>query len=381
MSKDKKNKDTIGAAEASESKANENTAIEQQEVTPVKKPAPEVPEAEEKKPKVRHNTASAAAMNAEDEEVDIRRVNGQKETVNKGLKIPYEKRKNLYGLGFIAIWAIGSVYCFLVPLIKSIYYSFCKTEILPGEFKTTFIGWENYKTAFTLDQRYPKNLVESLGGMVPNTIIIIIFSLFIAILLNQKFRGRTLARAIFFLPVIVATGPVISIINGDMINQGVSGAAQFSSLFETDLVDQLMNFVGIYNLNQQLTETIQTITSDIFNLVWKTGIQILIFLAALQNIPHSAREAAMMEGATSWEFFWKITFPYISPMILANLIYTIIDAFIDPTNPVMEQVLQESRAWNHGYSASLAWVYFIIIAVALSLIVGIISKFIYYEVE
>ena len=191
----------------------------------------------------------------------------------------------------------------------------------------------------------------SLRAYVP--VVILIFSLFIAVILNQNFRGRTLARSIFFLPVLIATGPVISIINGDMTSQGISDASQFSTLFKTDLVSELMEFLGLYNINQTVTELIETITSDVLNLVWNSGIQILIFLSALQNIPPSAKEAASMEGATAWEFFWKITFPMISPMILANLIYTVIDTFIDSENPVMSLVLAQSRALKYGLSAAM----------------------------
>ena len=215
--------------------------------------------------------------------------------------------------------------------------------------------------------------------MVPQVIVVMIFSLFIALLLNQKFRGRTFARAVFFLPVLVATGPVLAVIKGDISTNGISSGEQFSALFQTDLVDELLQFLGIYNLNQQLTMTIQTITSDIFNLLWSAGIQILIFLVALQQIPVSAKEAASMEGATGWEFFWKITFPMISPMILANLIYTVIDTFIDSENPVMSIVLAQSRGLRYGLSAAMAWIYFLIVAVALAIIVAIVSKFVFYE--
>ena len=150
-------------------------------------------------------------------------------------------------------------------------------------------------------------------------------------------------------------------------------------MFQTDLVDELLSFLGIYNLSEQLTDTIQTITSDIFNLIWSAGIQILIFLAALQQIPTSAKEAASMEGATGWEFFWKITFPMISPMILANLIYTVIDTFVDSENPVMQLVIGKSRELQYGQSAAMAWVYFLIVAVALAIIVAIVSRFVFYE--
>ena len=142
----------------------------------------------------------------------------------------------------------------------------------------------------------------------------------------------------------------------------------------------LRRFFGVYNISDSVTELISLVTSDIFNLVWNSGIQIIIFLAALQNIPFSAKEAAQIEGATSWEFFWKITLPYISPMIVANLIYTIIDSFIDTTNGVMELVLQQASDWNHGYSAAMAWAYFLIVILALCIVLPIVNKFVYYEV-
>lgn len=213
------------------------------------------------------------------------------------------------------------------------------------------------------------------------TPLILIFALFVAVMLNQKFKGRGFARAVFFLPVIIATGPVYNIITGNMATSGNSGATQFSTMFETDLVGELLEFLGIYGISDQLTQTIQTVTTDIFGLVWNAGIQILIFLAALQNIPVSAKEAAQMEGATAWEYFWKITFPYVSPMILANLIFTIIDSFTDPSNLVMDRVLTMQKDWQYGISAAMAWAYFGIVIVALGIIVAIVNRFIYYEVD
>ena len=338
-----------------------------------------------------HMTAAAAALNVEDEEVDIRRRQPRVQKEIKKSRISYEKKKGLYGYGFIAIWIIGVIYMFIVPIFKSAWYSMCYTELVTtadqaaqrgmtsAGIYTEWNNFGNYEEALFKNQDYLPKLTESLGAMVPQVIVVMIFSLFIALLLNQKFRGRTFARAVFFLPVLVATGPVLAVIKGDISTNGISSGEQFSALFQTDLVDELLQFLGIYNLNQQLTMTIQTITSDIFNLLWSAGIQILIFLAALQQIPVSAKEAASMEGATGWEFFWKITFPMISPMILANLIYTVIDTFIDSENPVMSIVIAQSRGLRYGLSAAMAWIYFLIVAVALAIIVAIVSKFVFYE--
>lgn len=338
-----------------------------------------------------HNTAAAAALNAANEEVDIRRKGGEKSQVKiKTTKIPYEKKKGLYGYGFIALWFIGTLWLFIMPVLTSLWYSLCNTKLLDkagalevgmtsAGIYTEWNGFYNFTKAFTIDTTFLPKLGTALGEILPNTIVIMIFSLFIAVILNQKFRGRTLARAVFFLPVLIATGPVISVINGDMTSQGVSDAAQFSTLFKTDLVTELMEFLGIYNLNQTFTDIIKDITSGVLNLVWNSGIQILIFLSALQTIPPSAKEAASIEGATAWEFFWKITFPYISPMILSNLVYTVIDAFVSTDNVVMEYVLAQSRNWEYGYSAALAWIYFAIVGACLGIICVIINRFVYYE--
>ena len=343
------------------------------------------------KKKAVHMTASAAAMNAEGEEVDIRRRQPKKEVKIKKTRISYERKKKLYGYGFIAIWIVGVIYMFIIPLIQSAWYSMCKTDLVTDMamaqekgmssvgIYTEWNNFSNYHEALFRNTKFLPALTESLGNMATQVPVVMLFSLFIALLLNQKFRGRTLARAVFFLPVLVATGPVIAVIRGDISTNGISGAEQFSALFQTDLVDELLSFLGIYNLSEELTTFIETITSDIFNLIWAAGIQILIFLAALQQIPTSAKEAASMEGATGWEFFWKITFPMISPMILANLIYTVIDTFVDSENPVMEIVMTQSRELNYGLSAAMAWIYFAIVAVALGIIVLIVSKFVFYE--
>lgn len=304
----------------------------------------------------------------------------------KRLNLSYEKKKGLYGYGFIALWFVGALMFFIIPLLQSFYYSFYTVTPETGylDIKPLVSGGKtdiflNYKDAFLKDPNFSQYLVEVLKDMALNLPVIVVFSLFVAIVINQKFRGRTFARAVFFLPVIIATGPVYAIITGDLETGGNNEAAQFSTMFEADMVDQLLEFIGIYGFGDTFTEMLTEITSDILNLVWKCGIQIIIFLSALQGIPASAKEAAAIEGATAWEFFWKITLPYISSMILVNIVYTVIDAFIDPTNQVMERLLSVQSEWKYGYSAAMAWSYFGIILVALGIVFAIMNKLVWYD--
>ena len=297
----------------------------------------------------------------------------------KKLNISYERRKGLYGYGFIALWFIGAIFFFIVPIFKSFYYSFNEVKPETGYLVINWLGLENYKFAFATDPNFRQYLVDVIGDMLMKTPIILVFSLFVAIVINQEFKGRAFARAVFFLPVIVATGPVYAIITGDLETSGSASAEQFSTMFSTNMVDDLLEFVGVYGLSDRFTKFISDATGDILNLVWKCGIQIIIFLAALQGIPASAKEAAGIEGATSWEFFWKITLPYVSPMILVNFIYTIIDTFTDPSNQVMKRLLNIQSEWKYGLSAAMAWSYFAIVLVIVGIVFAIMNKIIYYD--
>lgn len=299
----------------------------------------------------------------------------------KRRRLTYEKRKHLYGYGFISIWMIGTLFFFLIPLVKSFWYSFNEVSIGEGKMMTSWAGLAKYDFVLNADPNYTSFLKDTLIETLWKTPLVLIFSLFIAVILNQEFKGRTLSRAIFFLPVIIATGPVYKIISGDMNSTGNTGAAQFSTMFSTDLVGQLLQFLGIYGISDQMSTMISTVADNIFGIVWASGIQILLFLGALQNIPPSAKEAAQIEGATSWEFFWKITLPYVSPFILANLIFTVIDSFTSPTNTVMGRILAMKEEWKFGEASAMAWIYFMIVLAAIGLVTLIVNKFIYYEVE
>lgn len=295
--------------------------------------------------------------------------------------LSYEKRKSLYGYGFLGLWMTGTLMFFLIPLIKSLIWAFCKVTIDTGSVSLEWVRLKNFDYALFTDPKYTECLRNVLLETLWKTPLVVIFSLFIAVILNQNFRGRTLARAIFFLPVIIVSGPVYAIISGDINSTGNTGAAQFSTMFSTDMAGELLQFLGIYGLGDKMETMISTLSDNIFGIVWESGIQILIFLAALQNVPPSAKEAAQIEGATAWEYFWKITFPYVSPFILANLIFTVIDSFTSPTNPVMKRLLAIRDDFEYGYISAMAWIYFAIILAAVGVVTFIANKFIYYEVD
>ena len=283
-------------------------------------------------------------------------------------KISYYKKKLLYGYGFISLWFVGTVVFFIVPLVKSFVYSFSEVTIDSGKTVTKWVGFDKYIKVLTQDEKYTKYLFDMLIETLWKTPLIIIFSLFIAVILNQKFKGRTIARAIFFLPVIIVTGPIYKIITGDIDSTG-NNMEQFSTVFSTDLIGEFLEFIGVYGISNKINNLISAVADNIFGIVWNGGIQILLFLSALQRIPVSVREASMIDGATAWEYFWKITVPYIKPFIFANIVFTVIDVFTNPLNTVMERISIMRNQWDFGEASAMAWIYFTIIMA----IIGVIS--------
>ncbi|MBO5104639.1 MAG: sugar ABC transporter permease [Ruminococcus sp.] len=291
-------------------------------------------------------------------------------------KIPYSKKKALYGYGFISVWIVGTVVFFLIPLFKSLLFSFSEVTVDSGKTVTEWVGMEKYIKVLTEDEKYTEYLVDMLVETLWKTPLIIIFSLFIAVILNQNFRGRTLARAVFFLPVIIVTGPVYKIISADMEMSGNNDVINSSTMFSTDLIGELLEFLGVYGISDRAGTFISSVADNIFGIVWNSGIQILIFLSALQNIPRSAREVAQIEGATAWEYFWKVTFPYVSPFIVVNTVFTVIDSFTNPLNTVMQRMGDMRNEWAFGEESAMAWVYFGVVMVMTGIIVFILNKFI-----
>ena len=216
--------------------------------------------------------------------------------------------------------------------------------------------------------------------------IIILFSLFIAVLLNQKMIGRAGFRAIFFVPVVIGAGIIAKI---DATASEIMDAMM--SMEEIDLgmvnndgpsLNALVSSMDISRLFSNLgfgggfIAIITGLVSRIYDIVNRSGVQMLIFLAGLQSISPSIYESCQMEGATGWETFWKITFPMISPMILANSIYTVIDSFTAESNEVMQMILEIDDVGLHSAGA---WAYFFVVIISLGLVALIAKKFVFYQ--
>ncbi|KQY84130.1 ABC transporter permease [Paenibacillus sp. Root52] len=294
-------------------------------------------------------------------------------------KLSLEQKNRYYGLYFILPWFIGFLFLFMVPLISSFRYSLSNLQVSNEGFTLEFIGLGNFREALLSHESYVRMLTESVLNIVVNTPLIIIFSLFFAVILNQKFHGRVLARAIFFLPVILASGIIASIENGDLMQSVVRNANDMtggglSVLKNLDLTIMLLES----GMSPILVEYLTGAVSRIYEIVSQSGVQILIFLAGLQSISPSLYEAAKIEGSTGYEAFWKITFPMLSPLILTNLVYTIVDSFIsDQTSRLV--VDTAFKSFNFGLSAAMSWIYFAVIALILWVTTALVSRKVFYQ--
>lgn len=292
-------------------------------------------------------------------------------------RISYERKKSLVGWGFISHWLLGALLFFVVPVVQSVLFSFGKIQLTETGFELSMIGFANYKEIFTSDPHFIPLASQAFTNMLRNTPIIVILSLFIALLLNQKFIGRTMFRGLFFLPVIIANGVIIGIISGDTLSDSIMSTASSSAMFSGDFLRGLLLEMGI---SESLMNTLTGLVNSLFELIWKTGVQILIFLAGLQTISVSMYEVAKIEGATGWETFWKVTFPMVSPMLLLNVVYTIIDQFTDQTNPIMTYIQSQTKEMALEMGASMSWLYFLAVMVVLVVVYVVINRKVFYEV-
>lgn len=291
------------------------------------------------------------------------------------LRISMRTRKQLFGALFISPLLLGMVFFFIRPLIQTITYAFSKLVIEQGGLTVIPVGWKNFREGLFVDERYVRTVAESVLTMLYQTPVILLFSLYIAVLLNQKFRGRWIFRVLFFIPVIAISGIVIRILNQDYLEQMLQSGGAESGLIS---VMDMTGFTSLLSIPDGLLDPLISVVNDIFDLTWRSGIQILIFLAGLQTVPASLYESAVIDGVTGWEKFWKITFPLITPMVLMNAIYTIVDNFTNSSNPVIILIAEQSANMKMEYAAGLSLMYLLMVLVVVVAVYGLASRFIVY---
>ena len=286
--------------------------------------------------------------------------------------ISYMERRARKGYLFMLPLFFGLALVFIPSLVRTVIFSFNEITIGSFGYKLTFQGWQYYQTALTKDPQIVPDMVASLRTLLINIPIILIFSLFIATLLNQRFRGRLIARMIFFLPVILTTGILVRF-DAPAMNL-VSQTVDTGSDSSLALVGGLSSMLASLNFSDTLTGIISSAVSNIYSVVTASGIQIFIFLAGLQEIPRSLYEAAAVEGCSKWELFWKITFPMIMPQMTINAVYTIVDSFTDPTG-IFTYISELGTQQQYSLATAASILYLICLGVVIAAVMAIIRAY------
>ncbi len=297
-----------------------------------------------------------------------------------------DKKKASAGWIFILPFLIGFAVVYLPMIVESIVMSFTTLDMAgKGGYTLDWAGLSNYQYALFEDPDFVRTLLGGLLELAFDIPAILIFSLFMAVLLNQKMVGRAVFRAIFFIPVILSTGIMETIegqnMMGTMIeSSGGTDGSETSTAAEIVSVMDIQRLFSSMKVGQGLVEYVAKMINEIYDIVNRSGVQMLIFLAGLQSISPAIYEACRIDGATSWETFWKITFPMISPMILVNAVYTIIDSFTTNSNSVMTFIDAEyMKPDGMVHSSAMSWLYFAIVILILAIVSGIFSAFVFYQ--
>lgn len=289
-----------------------------------------------------------------------------------------QKRKAIAGYLFILPFILGFLIFMIRPLAQSLYMSFCDVQVGAGSFEPQFKGLFNYVRAFTIDPEFTRLLVEEITRMCTNSLAVMVFSFFVALVLNQKFKGRALVRAVFFLPVILSSGIIIGVETDNSLMASISAAVEETTtgISITGTIEEILRTAGI---GTRAFQTVFEIVDGIYDVAIASGIQIIIFLSGLQTISPSMYEAAQIEGCTSWESLWKITFPMVSSLFLVNWIYTIVDFCMRTDNEVIEKISEEITVQiNYGFASAMSWVYFGVVILIIGVSSLIISRGVYY---
>ncbi len=288
-----------------------------------------------------------------------------------------EAKRVKVGYLFTLPFIIGAAVAIVYPIIVSVIYSFADITANASGYNIKFVGLGNYNNIFNIDPTFKRILLNTLKSTALNVPVVIIFSFFLASVLNTEFKGRGMARTVLFLPMILNSNLVKSILSGDAVMGSVTekssaDTAQISGAFE--------GFLSKLDIGTGVTDLLVSSVDNITNILAMSVIPIIIMLAGLQSVSKSVYEASYVEGATKWEVFWKISLPIVSPMILVSVIYCIIDSFTSVDNAVIEKVKAVSFTdLEFGLGSAMAWSYLLIVLAIVALVYLSVNRFVSYS--
>ena len=297
-------------------------------------------------------------------------------------KVGLTDRRAFYGYAFISPFIIGFIFFMIQPMYQSFYMSLCTVDLTKAGFQLTKNHFANYIKAFTIDPEFNRMLITGITTMFFRSLATIVFSFFVALILNQKFKGRAMVRSIFFMAVILSSGVLVGLEYNNALLASLQSTIeeQGNSNTITEVLEKILvsDTMGMNGISGKVFKVLFDIIDQIYEVAMASGIQIIIFLSGLQNISPSMYEAADMEGCTSWESLWKITVPMVSPLMLVCWVYTIIDFFTKTDNEIMKKISDAMIVLvEYGFSSAMAWIYFAVVLALIGLSSLIISKVVY----
>ena len=297
----------------------------------------------------------------------------------KPFRLTRKAKLSVTGYLFVSPFILGFLFFILQPLITTVSMSFSEVKIdtVNSGFILNSVGWDNFMRALTEDANFNRYLVESLEGMALQVPLVTMFSLFLAVMLNRKFPGRGAVRAVFFLPVILTSGVLLSIEANNALLASMEDTQESleAATSITTYLEEIM--IGIFGEMEIITALLSAI-NQIYDVVIASSIQTVIFLSGLQSINGSLYEAAEIEGCTAWETFWKITFPMISPLILVNWIYGIVDYAMRSDNILITHIESFRATLDYGFASAMSLIYSLCVVAIVGLSSLIISRMVYY---
>ena len=289
---------------------------------------------------------------------------------NKTHGLTLKTKKAIIGRIFVYPWFLATLVFGLIPLIMSFIYTFNSITITDGGgYDLTFVGMANYIKAATQDTFFVEYFLLCLRDLAIKIPLVLLYSLFIAILLNQKFKGRGFMRSVFFLPVVITSSALVYALNVGLTEQ--IDATTSSTMLNNWQIGEMLKMVIPF---QSVVDTIVLILDQIFAIMWASGVQILIFLAGLQSVPASLYESAKVDGATGWEMFWKITLPMVLPLFTVNVIFTIIDTYSDYGNQLLRYIINTTMGATQTFGATLAWIFFATMFIIILLLMLLLNR-------